>query len=210
LSGNGINGTLVNSPTFNTANGGSFTFDGVNDHVNLALNSQTHSVFGDATFSFLIWFKLSQFGSSGNPCGDDRALVIGRQLVTSPLVDYNLLQTVVTSSSVTMGAGPSNVSVGSTGALTLNNYCCFAGVRNKSTETFESYRDGKLVQTQSTTGIVTSNPNVTVAIGGGRGIGCGESEYMFGDVSVVMVYNRPLTSTEVSQNFNALRGRYGI
>ena len=34
LSGNGNNGTLVNGPTFNSGNGGSIVFDGVNDYIN--------------------------------------------------------------------------------------------------------------------------------------------------------------------------------
>jgi hypothetical protein len=31
-----------------------------------------------------------------------------------------------------------------------------------------------------------------------------------GDFYFIMIYNRALTPTEISQNFNALRGRYGI
>ena len=35
LSGNGNNGTLQNTPTFNSANGGSLIFDAANDVVSL-------------------------------------------------------------------------------------------------------------------------------------------------------------------------------
>jgi hypothetical protein len=31
-----------------------------------------------------------------------------------------------------------------------------------------------------------------------------------GEMSICRVYNRVLTAEEISQNFNALRGRYGI
>jgi len=31
-----------------------------------------------------------------------------------------------------------------------------------------------------------------------------------GELSNIMIYNRALSNTEISQNFNALRGRYGI
>jgi hypothetical protein len=37
LSGNGNNGTLVNGPTFSSANGGSIVFDGTNDVVSTTL-----------------------------------------------------------------------------------------------------------------------------------------------------------------------------
>jgi hypothetical protein len=36
------------------------------------------------------------------------------------------------------------------------------------------------------------------------------NEYLNGYVSDAMIYNRALSSDEVSQNFNALRRRYGI
>ena len=36
------------------------------------------------------------------------------------------------------------------------------------------------------------------------------NRYLDGRISVAMVYNRALTSSEVEQNFNATRGRYGI
>jgi hypothetical protein len=34
--------------------------------------------------------------------------------------------------------------------------------------------------------------------------------YWKGNISAFSVYNRPLTATEAAQNFNALRGRYGL
>jgi hypothetical protein len=36
------------------------------------------------------------------------------------------------------------------------------------------------------------------------------SEYFQGDISVAYIYNRALTQEEIKQNFEALRGRYGI
>jgi hypothetical protein len=43
------------------------------------------------------------------------------------------------------------------------------------------------------------------------GLGAGYGYYrMQGDLSIASVYNRALTDNEVLQNFNALRGRYGV
>lgn len=38
----------------------------------------------------------------------------------------------------------------------------------------------------------------------------GGQEYFAGSIGLLRVYNRVLTATEVTQNFNATRGRYGI
>ena len=39
----GNNGTLTNGPTFDAGNGGSLTFDGTNDYVEIANSSQFHN-----------------------------------------------------------------------------------------------------------------------------------------------------------------------
>jgi hypothetical protein len=45
LSGNNNSGSLINGPTFNSANGGSISFDGTNDYVNTNYNAGTFTKF---------------------------------------------------------------------------------------------------------------------------------------------------------------------
>ena len=64
-SGRGNNGTLINGPTFNSGNGGSIVFDGVDD--NLETNFQPPFSYTDGnSFSLEIWFYL---GSSSHSMG---------------------------------------------------------------------------------------------------------------------------------------------
>jgi hypothetical protein len=42
------------------------------------------------------------------------------------------------------------------------------------------------------------------------GTGSGDSSQYWGKIAVFLYYNRHLTAAEIQQNFNALRGRYGI
>jgi hypothetical protein len=66
------------------------------------------------------------------------------------------------------------------------------------------YINGNLESTNARTGTITAGAkNIGSSSGGG-------SEYFNGTISDVKFYNRALSATEVQQNFNALRGRYGI
>jgi hypothetical protein len=51
------NGTLINGPTFNSSNGGSIVFDGVNDYINLPEITPT-------LFTFSFWFKATGIPST--------------------------------------------------------------------------------------------------------------------------------------------------
>jgi hypothetical protein len=57
-SGGGNNGTLINGPTFSSANGGSVVFDGTNDNALLPINFFSYPSL--TTFSISLWFKSSQ------------------------------------------------------------------------------------------------------------------------------------------------------
>ena len=67
------------------------------------------------------------------------------------------------------------------------------------------YRDGVLVSTGTLTSSIPSNINFRIGadVNGG-------AESLGGNIYNVKVYNQVLTAAEVTQNFNALRGRYGI
>lgn len=59
LSGNGNNGTLVNGVGYNSANGGSLVFDGVNDRVSTTFKPS-------GARSYFIWIKYNTVNSLPN------------------------------------------------------------------------------------------------------------------------------------------------
>ena len=67
------------------------------------------------------------------------------------------------------------------------------------------YKDGVLSNTGVLTGAIPANINWRI---GGDVNGGGEA--LTGSIYNLKTYNRVLSSAEISQNFNALRGRYGI
>lgn len=83
---------------------------------------------------------------------------------------------------------------------TWGHYCV---VYNGSTVSI--YRQGILQGSQATTGTADWTNGMRIGYWAG-----GSSYYWQGKIDSVNMYNRALTAAEVSQNFNALRGRYGI
>ena len=67
------------------------------------------------------------------------------------------------------------------------------------------YQNSSLVSTVNFPGDIRTDANTPIILGG-----YWDGEYLNGRVSGSQIYNRALTAAEVSQNFNALRGRFGI
>ena len=84
------------------------------------------------------------------------------------------------------------------------NWRIYAATGNYSGDSWAMYVNGVLNAGPNNGG--SQGPN-GFAIGS---YGPGNSEYSNSHISNLLVYNRVLTASEVQQNFNALRGRFGI
>ena len=190
LSGLGNGGTLTNGPTFNSTSSGSIIFDGTNDFSTIG-NSGFSSGTSPATIS--VWARMTartqstqyivSYGSGNNFLS-----------LSAGYIEAGLNSDYVSFANGTFGVG----------ALTpnlLNTWFNFVGVFNGSTAF--TYINSSLMS-------ITSVP-WTVTLSTAR-VGCGIANTNFfpGNVSHVSVYNRALIAGEVQQNFNALRGRYGL
>ena len=179
-------GTLNNSPTYSSANGGSLTFDGVNKHIsipnNTALDSQAVTVDvwvkTNATTQNGFWFEKGSVNSQ-----------------------YALFQE---GASIQWRLGPLG-DLSTTTASYMNTTNWYNVVGTYISGDRRLYVNGVQVNSNTTTGTLSTNTS-------GMTIGCyGGGGYMYnGSISAVKVYNRALSATEVQQNFQALRSRYGI
>ncbi len=71
-----------------------------------------------------------------------------------------------------------------------------------------AYLNGQLYGTSS-----MASPDADGIVGGVLKIGTRDDNYFshfFGDISALRIYNKALTASQLKQNFNAIRGRYGI
>jgi hypothetical protein len=205
LSGNGNNGILQNDVGFSissNSNGGSMVFNGVDNYVTLPTNLLIHETGNPFTFS--IWFITSSTG-----------IILGQQNTSTPNSATGWVPAIYVGTngllytSCFWGGTTSNLSVSSS---SVNN-----GSWNNITVTFSSnsqisYLNGVSYATLSKTQTNYSS-TYYYFLGTGRVSGWTnfpESPYFNGNIPIVKYYNRALSAAEVSQNFNALRGRYGV
>ena len=181
ISGNGNNGTLTNGPTFNGANGGSIVFDGSNDYGTISYTLT-------APFTVTLWFKQTTLLSRGILETIDSG------------VQNNVPNLLIVAGSGILKTYSNNNGYKTVGTdLALNTWYSITVTRTLSSET--TYLNGNLIFSNSpATGPITSKINIGVGYGG----------YFKGNLSNIQVYNRILTSTEVTQNYNALKGRFGL
>jgi len=206
LSGNGNTGTLTNGPTYNSSNGGSLTFDGLDDFGSTSC-SQFQS--GNNPFTIELWFRWFGNGTNDNNIlfayGDDE----GANRVP-------LIYIISGSNTVQFEFGSLAGAVSSSTFLTNTWYQTVCTYNLSSTQI---YLNGSLQNTTSYSNlaniVLSGNNGQTAGIGclfsrfGNVGTGATRRYATFnGNISVVKYYNRALTATEVAQNYNALKSRY--
>ena len=86
--------------------------------------------------------------------------------------------------------------------ITETDWIYYAATGNQSVDSWQLYRNGVLIVGPNTNG--TSGPN-GIKLGGWI-----SAEFSACQVSYVLAYNRVLTSEEIKQNYNAMKGRYGL
>jgi hypothetical protein len=194
------NGTLVNGPTFNSDNGGSIVFDGTDDFVDTNFNTN----FSTADFTLSSWaypeFDSDTYGrpimtKNGNGSCNiyDFALEYGRQSNRFSFI---------------MDGGTGSPSLYST-TFSKNNWYNAVATREYLGGTnykCSIYINGSLNVT--TTGNFTGGNGSKMTIG--NFVDCNPVGEWLGKISISQLYNRALSATEVLQNYNAQKGRFGL
>ena len=173
-------GTLTNGPTFNTGSGGSIVFDGVNDYLNLG-NPSTLNILN---FTVCAWAKSSTFTNYQN--------IIFKGTTTG---QYGIALN-------SSGDWTIQPNTGFTGdILSLNTWNFFVGTYNGTQIT--AYRNGVQKQQYS---IAQSYFGSIITVG----TDTVNSRYFNGNIAQVSIYNRALSATEILQNYNSTKTRFGL
>jgi|TARA_R110000772_G_scaffold114748_1_gene219475 hypothetical protein len=182
-------GTLINDTGFSTENNGSWTFDGSDEYIDFGgintLNTATN-----LTFSF--WGKKL----TGDILGVESFNTTSDKIIlywwSNDRIYWGVRNTgTPTAASIIVSD--------------FGNYHNFVGTYDGSSGTIKLYVGGSLVNTQTGAPSATTDLSGLFKIAKSNGTTFGT-----GQISNVKIYNRALSSGEVLQNYNALKGRFGL
>jgi hypothetical protein len=190
VSRSGNNNSLINGPTFNSANGGSIVFDGTNDWV----NSETQILKNLQEFTINLWFYTSTL--TGVLLSEGASSNVGVQFWLGVGVNNTILQ---------FGDGTNDSFSNSKITLQQNVWVnlCFT-VKNK---TGTSYINSVYQNAWTNT-----NNILWAGTTGTFRLGCRENTTIFTNsrIAITQLYNRALSATEILQNYNATKSRFGL
>jgi hypothetical protein len=196
------NGTLVNGPTFSTDNNGYFTFDYTNDHVTTI--SMENYVYSDG-ITVGVWHYNgggtgSYRGVVTNGTTDDRVggfdLRYGRENYFGGTNNGTSLNWAIRNNSNTAASVTINANV--------NEWHYYVGTYDNTT--VRGYKDGSLFASSALSGggvLKSKSASTTI------GLSPGTSEYLDGRLAYVQIYNRSLSESEILNNFNVMKKRFG-
>lgn len=187
-------GSLINGPIFDNDRGGNIIFDGVDDYI----QTTTNTAFGTNPFAIDIWFKpnINQVSAATLICVAASQASTNWQLSFGepPTVPLNTLEF------------RSDINQRFASTYVANDSWTNVVISRESTDAngLKIYING-LFDTQYT---LTNNfSQVTnYRIGQNRGA----NRVYAGRIAIIRLYVNSLSATEIQQNFNATRSRFGV
>jgi len=186
-----ITSALENGVGFSANNGGTFTFDGIDDYIGVP-DSSVFNFTATPGVTIELWVYVTSYSSGGSMfiCQQNGSTFGGFEFWTN------------TSGSILFNSNAStNIVTSAVGTFELNKWKHLVCTANGTTG--KIYVNGELITTNSTTNF-PSNVNGDLRIGNWPASG-----YMVnGSIPIVRLYNGELTTAQVLQNFNAQKSRF--
>jgi hypothetical protein len=197
ISGNYINGQILNGASWSSDNGGTFSFDGTDDYINCGTNIRP-LLNGNIGITFEGWYNLS------NVTTDDGLFAIRK---TS---DGDWYWNIRPGGSL-FWVGYSTSSTSNYRQMN-NPFSNSANTWVHIATTFTSgalitYINGVSFDNANISGTVNITADSVLSIGSYSVPGTYTTQ---GKISTFKIYNRALSASEVLQNYNALKGRFGL
>jgi len=202
------NGTLINSPTFISENGGNIAFDGIDDYF-ITPTGLTPSLNITSQITLETWFKSTSLANTSH--GDS---LFSKGLSTdlnSGVYELNLANnTTANRPSFRMRIGASTPLYSPTNILiNLNQIYHIVCTYNGSIMRIfvNGVESGSGLSTSGT--IQNNTQQLTIGVRFVHRTGIADS-FFSGNIYLSKIYNRALSATEILQNYNTTKSRYGL
>jgi len=194
---NTVTGSLINGPIFNSGNGGYISFDGTDNYAELG-----NILFNSASATTLdLWVNMP-------------SMAVNRYLIAKGSAGDGIYTFIMTTGPGPSGGGSSYVrflmgnqssttsAVIEFGNLVWGQWYNFTYTYNGSFVT--GYRNATTPLSSSFTGnLFTTTVPMRLASDRYGAVGAA-------NIASFKIYNRALSATEITQNYNALKGRFGL
>jgi hypothetical protein len=189
IAASGNNGTLINGPTFNSGNGGSILFDGTNDYVDCGVLNNTQEL------TLAGWFlhPASTFQDYNALINKDSG---GANRIYQITLEGGKLQQHLNT--------PTGARITAVTAIPTNTWLYYTYTSTASGNLGRLYQNAVSVGT----GVAINASSASIPLLLHAYNGTGVSGTM--QIATTQVYNRALSATEVLQNFNAVKSRFGL
>jgi hypothetical protein len=185
LSGSGNTSLLINGPTYLSSNLGTFVLDGSNDYINV---NSLANILSYTAYTKILYFYVTNFATSNNMIsgGFSGAHAFWLQGLQKLYAGHNGAWSTVTGNTT----------------LSLNTWY-FGAVTYSNSTGWKLYLNGREDGTSADTTTFGGAQEIVIgAYSGGNNFS--------GRISNVQIYNRALSATEIVQNYNATKKRYGL
>jgi hypothetical protein len=197
VSRSGNNGTLTNGPTFNSANGGSIVFDGVDDFADYGVSN----IPLPTNITLSAWINQSVLNAYKN--------IITKEGVTGTDLDYGLTTSPNGNLYFWFNNGNFRIHESSTNNInSLNVWYYVTSVFSDTNNTVQLYANGIQIYNQTESTSLLAHTNSKLLVGWRNSLASGQS--FQGKISQTTIYNRALSASEVLQNYNATKSRFGL
>jgi hypothetical protein len=205
---NTVTGSLINGPMFNSDNGGSIVFDGTNDYADLGATTPT-SLQGNPSFTVDGWFKSSGDwtggatwgigGGDGFAGGGGINSYSWTTLASEICIDLWGATTIGTGQTYSTTTWKHIVWVKRSGSFDTTNISIWINNTEYTAGGLNYKRNSGATPVINNNGLVLGRAGLPTNNYYGKPI-----------IANYKIYNKALSSTEVTQNYNALKGRFGL
>lgn len=201
MSGNNNNGTLTNGPSYSNTSKGSIVFDGTNDFVSLNNTISTDTLpLGSSARTIEIWSTPSSSAQNIFSYGST--------------LDATGVRWSITLQSNTVGVAVNYCNRGITNLNTVkNNFNQLVTIFPQSATSSDSikiYLNGSELLPLANLGGSTVTINTSSPDHCWLGKNASSTTFSNSNISSIKIYSKALNQNEILQNYNAIKGRFGL